>query len=83
MLLLLCLARAGIGLSVSGVSDNSKRLSTVLGLTIGSFDILFLVLLSAGLLVCAVLRNRVLRMIFRVVSTCRFLKWVFEVRILT
>ena len=83
MLSLLCLVGAGIGLSVSGVSDNSKRLSTMLALTIGSFGILFLVLLSAGLLVCEVLRNRVLRMIFKVVFSCRFLKWVFEVRIST
>ena len=80
---LLCLVGAGIGLSVSGVSDNSKRLSTVFELTIGSFGILFLVLLSAGLLFCVVLENRVLRMIFRVAFSCRFFKWVFEVRIST
>lgn len=56
----------------------------MLGLTSGSFGILFLVLLGAGLLVCAVLRNRELRMIFRLVATCKVFEWaVFDFGILT
>jgi len=56
----------------------------VLGLTSGSFGILFLVLLGAGLLVCAVSRNRELRMISRVVATCKVFELaIFDVKILT